>query len=328
MTTKKQVKLEAYVKGPRKLQPPMEHELGINGKLNPILKNVLKDDRLRLDIRDRRFNVYYQGGSLMLVDGRKRKWALHFDEKYFKGGSVIPPPLPEFVTSQDDSDSSAWVKAFPVLIKGMDAWWQRHPKGERTHCQAIATMNTEVSGLPKSDYLVLDLEYQWAQRRLDMIAAKRNPTAADPVGWSEPIFVFVEVKSEMGACFGKSGLRDHAADYKDIIGARDGQSARDIMDEFRDVIAQKRRLGLLDQSLPFRDFSAKPPELLIIFVNPDVNNPKLKLDVNYPKLKPLMAELKAVDKALGDSGHIYLMNLNQPDYLMTSKSAELLRELV
>jgi hypothetical protein len=29
--------------------------------------------------------VYYGGGNLMLVDGRKSPWALHFDKKYFKG---------------------------------------------------------------------------------------------------------------------------------------------------------------------------------------------------------------------------------------------------
>jgi hypothetical protein len=319
MTKKHEVKLDKYLKRPRKLQLSMESELVGNGKLRPILDAVLSDSRLRLDIRDSRFNVYYQGGNLMLVDGRKRDWALHFDEKYFKGNSVILPPLPKVLTSQDDSDSITWVEAFPLLIKGMETWWTRHPKGERTYCQAIAAMNTEVSGLPKSDYLVLDLEYQWAQRRLDMIAAKRNPTAADPEGWSEPIFVFVEVKSELNACFKKSGLCDHATDYKDIIGAKDGHSTQDIKDEFRDVITQKKRLGLLDKSLPFKNFSAKPPELLLIFV---------KLDVNNPKLKPIMAELRAVDRTLGDSGHIFLMNMNPPDYLMNSNSAELLRELV
>ena len=71
MTTKQQVNLNTYPKIPRLLAEPMEAALSPEGDLHPVLVAVAKDDRLRLDIRDRRFNVYYGGGNLMLVDGRK-----------------------------------------------------------------------------------------------------------------------------------------------------------------------------------------------------------------------------------------------------------------
>jgi len=111
MTTKQQVNLNSYSKIPRLLSKPMEVALGPGGDLHPVLVAVAKDDRLRLDIRDRRFNVYYGGGNLMLVDGRKSPWALHFDKKYFKGGTLKPPTLPPQFSSIDDAH--AWVLAFP-----------------------------------------------------------------------------------------------------------------------------------------------------------------------------------------------------------------------
>lgn len=71
MTTKRQVNLDTYRKRPRLLSNPMENALKPGGSLNPVLVAVSHDTRLRLDIRDRRFNIYYGGGSLLLVDGRK-----------------------------------------------------------------------------------------------------------------------------------------------------------------------------------------------------------------------------------------------------------------
>ena len=116
MTTKQQVTLNTYRKNPRLLAKPMEDELGPGGILHPLLVAVAKDRNLRFEIRDRRFNVYYGGGNLLLVDGRKWPWMLHFDEKYFKGGALTPT-LPTQVSAIDDAH--AWVQAFQDLINGI-----------------------------------------------------------------------------------------------------------------------------------------------------------------------------------------------------------------
>lgn len=311
MTKKQQVNLNTYPKIPRLLAKPMEVALGPGGALHPVLVAVAKDRRLRLDIRDRRFNVYYGGGNLMLVDGRKSPWVLHFDEKYFRGGSLKPPTLPTQLSVNDDAN--AWVQGFPELIAGMEDWWTRHPKGERAHCQAMATANSGMAGPPSADYLVLDLEYQWAQRRFDMIAAKRRPTEDDATGWTEPDLVFVEVKCEYPACYDKSGLGDHARDYRDIISASDGQRVRDIKLEYENVIAQKTRLGLLGGSLGFRCFSPAVPELLVVFVD---------LDPNVSKLLAPLGEVRAVSDGLGNAAHVRFMCLDsKKDYVMTADGA-------
>jgi hypothetical protein len=310
MTTKQQVDLDTYWKRPRLLAEPMEAALGPGGGLHPFLVAVADDHRLRLDIRDRRFNVYYGGGNLMRVDGRKSPWVLHFDGKYFKGGALRPPTLPTQFSAIDDAH--AWVQAFPDLIAGMKDWWTRHPKVERTHCQAMAAANSGTAGPPPADYLVLDLEYQWAQRRFDMVAAKRRPAEDDATGWAEPDLVFVEVKSDYSACSGKSGLGDHARDYRDIITARGGRGAQEIKLEYEHVIAQKVRLGLLDPSLGVRRFSPAVPELLVVFVD---------LDPNVPSLLAPLGEARVVSNALGDAAHIRFMRLHSPDYSMTADAA-------
>ena len=309
MTTKSQVDLRTYQKNPRQLTKSMERELR-EGGLHPLLAAVNQDDSLRLDIRDRRFNIYYAGGSLLRVDGRSSPWSLRFDKKYFTGGTVRPPTgLPSRFSTEDDS--KAWVQAFPDLKAGMDEWWRRHPWGEKKHCQAMASANSAGSHLPPEDYLVLDLEYQWAQRRFDLIAARRNNTQDDSVGWVEPHLVFVEVKCAYGACSGPSGLGDHARDYRDITVARNRLAVQDIKFEYQHVINQKKRLGLINQEFPFQRFTTEPPELLMILIG---------LDLNFPRLQKALEEVREVANDLNDSGRIILMRIDFPNYTINSNS--------
>jgi hypothetical protein len=254
----------------------MENELGSGGMLNPVLARVTADQRLRLEIRDHRFNIYYRGGNLMCIDGRKKLWSLHFDKKYFNGISMPVPDLPEQCTA---ANVRRWIEAFPDLMAGMDGWWTRHPQGERDHCQKIATANSGMASPPPGDYLVLDLEYEYAKCRFDMIAAKRRITPTDAAGWEEPDFVFVEVKSEYGACVGVSGLEAHASDYRRIISSGDGHPITIIKKDYQDLIAQKMRLGLLGRDLGCNRFSLAVPELLFILVDLEMKDPRL--------LKPL-----------------------------------------
>ena len=85
MTKKNEVNLDTYKKKPRRLTNKMLNALEPGGVLNPLLAAVAQGDRLRLEIRDHRFNIYYSGGSLLRVAGSKSGWEMHFDENYFKG---------------------------------------------------------------------------------------------------------------------------------------------------------------------------------------------------------------------------------------------------
>lgn len=305
MTTKRQVDLETYRKAPRRLSDHLFKHLS-EGDLQPVLKAVVADPRLRLDIRERRFNVYYGGGSLMLADGRKSPTQLHFDAKYYKGNDTLMPLLPSVLNSL--SDAQAWVGSFEELISGMDTWWKTHAKGERAHCQAMAAANDGASAPPLGDFLILDMEYQWAQRRLDLIAAEKHPTESDPTGWREPDLVFVEVKSDYSACSGASGLSDHASDYRDIITTRSGAAAADIKSEYQRVWSQKRDLGLISPSVPFERFSADTPGLLLVFVDLDPRHRCLEI--------PMM--LVAETARLLEGGRVQMLSLSSPNYIMRS----------
>jgi hypothetical protein len=320
MTTKEEVNLETYRKNPRQLKPLMKQELlKPSGDFQPILEAVINDPRLRLEIRDQRFNVYYKGGSLMRISGSKPPWTLEFDKKYFKGKDCeLPTTLPKLFLSI--ADTHAWITAFPGLMRGMDAWFKPHSKSEkdaeqhpreRIHCQAMATANSNMAAILSTDYLVLDLEYQWAHRRFDMVAAKRHRTVDDTTGWVEPDLVFIEVKSEYSACSGTAGLGDHASDYRDIIKAKGGKSVLGIKQEFKEVITQKTDLGLLDKSFGFKSFSLGVPELLIVFVN---------IDPNASSLQTSMQEVQAVAESLGNDARIRFMQLVSPNYVMTAKA--------
>ncbi len=298
MTTKNNVDLMTYRKGSRLLTQIMEDALGPGGMLNPVLARVIADQRLRLEIRDHRFNIYYRGGNLMRVDGRKKLWSLHFDKKYFNDMTILPPDLPEECTGVN---VIRWLEAFPDLMAGMDRWWTHHPQGERDHCQKIATNNSGMLGCPTGNYLVLDLEYEYAKCRFDMIAAKRRITHNDPDGWEEPDMVFVEVKSSYGACTGVSGLEAHACDHRRIITSGDGQPIIKIKKEYHDLIAQKMRLGLLSMDLRFKRFSLAVPELLFILVD---------LDMKDPKLQTLLRKIRDIPGLHGDIASSLFMDVN------------------
>lgn len=305
MTKKQGVDLNKYRKRPRLLEMLMEAALQQGGGLHPVLCAVSRDNRLRLDIRDRRFNVYYSGGNLLCVDGRKSPWPMHFDKKYFKGGPTVPPHLPTEYSKPSDADK--WVNSFPLLIKGMDVWWTSHSRDERAHCQAMAAVNSAMNGLPATEYVVLDMEYQWAQRRFDLVAVKRKSIDTGSSGWVEPDLVFVEVKSDYKSCSGSSGLSDHASDYRDIVLAQSGKCVQNIKQEFGNLIAQKKRLGLLHKAFPFQRFSATPPELLFVLIDLKLNDPSLA--------KPI-SQVRAISIALGSSGRIRFMPLQSPRYEM------------
>jgi hypothetical protein len=174
----------------------------------------------------------------------------------------------------------------------------------------MARVNSAMNGLPAADFCVLDLEYQWAQRRFDLVAARRRPTTEDPTGWMEPSLVFIEVKSDERACRGSSGLAGHAKDYRSIIEAPPHQG-ESIRREFEGVIEQKMRLGLLHRDWPFRRFAAGSPiELLVVFVGVDPRSAKV-----YPLLAGVSAELGA----LGSRGDICSLRLDESDLVMRKR---------
>lgn len=303
MATKNDVNLATYSKAPRHLSDGMVLELAPGGGLHAIVEAVSNDpDRaLRLDIREKRFNIYHRGGSLLCVDGRRRPWAMSFDPRYFKDSGCQIPALPDRFT--DGADARAWCDAFPTLREGMIGWWGRvHACQERADCQAIAKTNAARDGLPGGDYFVLDLEYQWAQRRFDLVALRRVPTATDPAGWANPVLTFVEVKSDIGPCRGSAGLAVHAQDYWGLVGAPEFQHER-IRNEFAGVFRQKQALGLIDPALAMDAIAPGLPELLVVFV---------EMQDKRKEIGPLVEQMQLNAPGAVGTGSIRFLELSHP----------------
>jgi hypothetical protein len=126
------------------------------------------------------------------------------------------------------------------------------------------------------------------------------------------------VKSEYSACTGKSGLRDHASDYYDIITARGGKRIPGIKQEFQNLIDQKGRIGLLHGSLPFKRFSASVLKLLIILVD---------LEFGAPSMRVPLKEVEVISDAFGSALQIRYMQLDSPHYKMTDGATVTLEHL-
>lgn len=303
MATKNDVNLAKYSKAPRHLSDGMVLELAPGGGLHAIVEAVSgdPDHALRLDIREKRFNIYHRGGNLLCVDGRRRPWAMSFDPKYFKDSGSQIPALPDGF--KDDADARAWCNAFPTLREGMIEWSRRvHDCQERADCQTIASANAARDRLPGGDYFVLDLEYQWAQRRFDLVALRRAPTVTDPVGWANPVLTLIEVKRDIGPCRGSAGLAVHAQDYWSLVGAPGFQHER-IRIEFAGVFRQKQALGLIDPAFALDAIAPGPPEMLVVFV---------KMQDMRREIGSLVKQMQLSGSAAEDTGRIRFLELSDP----------------
>ncbi|MDZ4197734.1 MAG: hypothetical protein U1E27_00450 [Kiritimatiellia bacterium] len=306
MTKKAKVNLESYRKAPRLLGPDTEDALQPGGVLHAVLDEVIRDTALRLDIRARQLNVYYRGGSLLRLQGARSPWKADFDKQYFVGDGGAMPFCPRTIVTSDDA--SAWVRAFPLLRAGMDKWWSSgNRRQERDDCQKLAAGHSALKGSHDVDFLVLDIEYQWAQRRFDLMAARRRITSEDPVGWVEPDLVFVEAKSAIGPCSGRSGLGTHARDFRDIVCARDGLAMEKIRREYEGLIAQKTRMGLFDPNLGFQRFSSAKTDLLLVLIG---------IDKADRRLRAPLEEVRAVSDTIGDRARIQFLRLDSAEQTM------------
>lgn len=306
--SKSQVDLSTYRKPPRLLGRHMEEALR-TGALHVLLDAVKKDSSLRLDILDHQFNLYYSGGRILRVLGRQSSWQMDIDTNYLIGDYArIADDLPLRCTDSNNA-AAIWAEKLATLKQAMGEWWRQHPNEERQHSQAIARANIFDDACTSGDYIVLDLEYQWAKCQFDMVAARRNPTKQDSTGWAMPHLVFIEVKCKLKACRGKSGLKDHALDYLRIVTApmTEGLGIAGIKNEFKMMIEQKRRLGLICPKFPFSDFSDISPYLLLVLVN---------LDPTLPGLQSSLEDVRVIASNLPDHAQVSFMGLLSPSYVL------------
>jgi hypothetical protein len=267
---KKDFNWSVYHKPKRILSGSQELALS-EGLLRPLLDYVLSHPEVRLDIRHHKANLYYRGGNLLRLAS---EGVLHgvrhfgeFDLNYSvpKGAKRLAGNV-HTLALNTRADVDACVSELDRFKEQMLTWWADYPKGERTYEQYIASANESYDPNLPPEYLVIDLEYQYARRRFDLVAMKRNPTTSDPIGFQEPQLSLWELKCDQRALSGKAGLLDHAVDYRQFVLAEPDVHVRRAQDEYAKVVLQKQRLGLFPDC-GFTKFSPGTPEFLLLFAD-------------------------------------------------------------
>ena len=220
-----------------------------SGILERVLKVVLADDTLSLNIRAGYINIYYRGGSLLKIKervGAPGSYDFAFDVKYVLEdvlsslGLYLPDvnQLPVSVKSAEDALS--WVERIPLLKCTMDLWFGRHPKLERELQQLAERMN---NGTHATDYFICDIEYTHPtckELRADMVAIHWPSRSELRKDCSAAKLAIIEMKHGTTAMAGVSGIADHIARLQSA--AIDFQV---LSQEMVEVFNQRVELGLI-----------------------------------------------------------------------------------
>jgi hypothetical protein len=280
-----------YKKAPRRLTVAQTAAL-TDGHLRPLLDYALDDPEIRFDIRPGKVNLYYDGGSLLrLQGGTHRPPQGAFDLGYVGESGYCTYEL---------SDRSAVLALREQLAdrrRDMDAHREAgSARAERRYEQRIAHANDARSMDGVGDFVIFDIEYSYARRRFDF-------AAIDVAGLPRPRLILGELKCRAGALNGTASLQAHGEDFAELVRAENGRHVTIVRDELADLICQKQRLGLLAAGLGFEGFSDDTPEFLVMFADFDVGKAQLQT--------PLSRLYDEVDSRLGNRDLLKFAHLPQ-----------------
>lgn len=254
----------------------------LQGEWKPLLEYILSDSELDLQIRDNYINVYYQGGNILKINPR----SFYIDEFYFykdcakkrktplqeeaKSGNVKAKNIiAELVDKRDcllsplqshQLDKSVAAEYFQKAKKIMRDWEKTLNEqlgishAEKQEQQQIALANRK-----NTDYVVLDLEYAVSTdpsssfKYNGSVEDKKRPRF-DIIAIHKGQLIVIELKKGLNALEGKSGIEDHIDSYECTIG-RDNLG--DFLKEMKELLKQKKDLGILDKSLEITNESPK-----------------------------------------------------------------------
>ena len=307
-----------YRKAPRRLTK-VQMEALTAGHLRPLLDYALEHPEVRFDIRPNAANIYFDGGSLLQLEGGTRSPLRgNFDLGYVGGKG------PHVSELEDAASVKRLVDGFDERRKQM--WQHRHSghgRDERRNQQLIAQANDGRSRAGQGDLVVVDIEYANARRVFDLVAFDR-------AGLPQPRLMLIELKCRGAALGNNAGLRDHAVDFCEFLRAEAGGHVALAQRELSVMVRQKVDLGLLPADLGFEEFSSEPPEFLVLFADYDVCQAQLTLPLS--RLRTEMEErlgglelLRFADLPKVDAKRVDLLRLGR-DQLMDSHEFDAYRE--
>lgn len=265
-------------------EPFLQDLLQPDGRLHPVLDRVRKDQTLMLAIRENAVNIYYRGGNLLRVAGQKTgRYKADFDPKYNFSGQALPA-LP--ANLQNQAETTAWTKAFPILKQVMDEYFSVHSKPEREFQQLLARENNHSTISNESEYFITDIEFADPdlRARLDLLGLRWDASQRGSGPYRPALF---EMKYGDGALDGNAGLLKHLQDI-DALVQDEARYAR-LLETMEIQFRQLDQLGLFDftRSQTGVQVSLSPtdkPEVIFVLANHNPRSTKLKALLNAPEL--------------------------------------------
>lgn len=241
------------------------------GELSALLKCIKADTELDLQIRDNYVNIYYKGGNILKISPR----SFYFDKMYFndyntiksseaKKDKVLLHQYKEKCKNLKKHIKSQPKEYFRQAKEIMDKW-DIALKDVVRHNEKKAQQQIAIANKNDTDYVVLDLEYS-VSRNSDFFYTGSLDKAIprfDIIAIHNGQLVVIELKKGLGATGGLSGIKPHIDCFNNSIGK---DTTHLFVKEMKELLEQKKRIGILDKSLTIRD---ETPKFVFAFAEKD-----------------------------------------------------------
>lgn len=233
-----------------------------NDQYKALLKCIIDDPDLDMQIRENYLNVYYKGGSILKIKPR----SFDIDKMYFfvhteDGKSSTDVKKDNTVLTGLKEKRNKLLSLLPSFPKEyfrqakevMDVWdnalSEKVEHNEKKEQQQIILANSK-----NTEYIVLDVEYAVSRNSefnyVKTAQIKKEVPRFDIIAIHNGRLVVIELKKGLGAVPGTSGVKAHMDCFEYTI----GQDINGVfIKEMRTLLAQKKALGLLDEIVEIKD---------------------------------------------------------------------------
>lgn len=242
-----------------------------DGCLRFFFEQINTNKELCLEIRGKYISIYYKGGSALKISQQVKSYRFEFDSKYCNNKD--DDRNFHYLNTLNNKDVKSYEDAFPIILKEMDSWFDKHPKSEREFQHNLIKANDGTNSIVH----IMDIEYEGRTRenkrfRLDMLGIIK-------VLGAYKLIIF-ENKCGNGAVGGNAGIKKH---YDDIVNILSYETTKNtLIDSLVNIVNNKTELGLCDIRLCKKDLS----EIEILFVFADFNTKSKMIRNETSKIIP------------------------------------------